>query len=102
MSRPWEGYTPQEFEQFVRDEPQEAVEWLREQIKDISDPDLQIAAKAMFLLVMLSQSLRLLVASVDDPEYVATKLARVSILLDERLKEMFEVWLVKQEANDGA
>ena len=89
----WQEYTPKEFEEFVRYEPQEAVEWLRGQIEQIENPDLMCAAKAMFLLVLVSQSLRVLIPLVDDPDVLGEKIARLSILMDERIHEMFHEWL---------
>lgn len=93
MSREvFQRYTPEEFQDFIREDPMAAVEWLKDEIDGISNPDLHTAAKAMFLLVMVSQSLRVMI-SVDDPEAASMRLARLSILVDERLMEMFNEWL---------
>lgn len=97
MSREtFQKYTPEEFEDFIREDPMAAVEWLKDEINGIDNPDLHTAAKAMFLLVMVSQSLRVMI-SVDDPESTSMRLARLSILLDERLMEMFNEWLEERE-----
>jgi hypothetical protein len=89
----FQRYTPEEFENFVRQEPSKAVEWLRQEIEQIDNEDLMCAAKAMFLLVLVSQSLRVLIPLVDAPDVLGAKLARLSILMDDRITEMFHEWL---------
>ncbi len=89
----FQQYTPEEFENFVRQEPNKAVEWLRKEIEEIDNWDLMCAAKAMFLLVLVSQSLRVLIPMVDEPEVLGERLARLSILMDDRITEMFHEWL---------
>ena len=92
-------YTPEEFEAFIREDPTAAVEWLKDEIEGIENPDLHTAARAMFLLVLVSQSLRVVI-TLDDPESVSMRLARLSILIDERILELFSDWLGEDPETD--
>ena len=86
-------YTPDEFADFIRDDPKAAVGWLQDAIGTIENHDAQVAAKSLLLLVLVSQSVRLMLHhEAEDYDDLMRRLARLSILLDERLEEFLEDW----------
>lgn len=87
-------YTPDEFADFIKEDPKAAVNWLQEIIGDMEGPDAKMAAKALLLLVLVSQSVRLMLHhSEDEYEDLMARLARLSILLDERVAEFLDEWI---------
>lgn len=87
-------YTPEEFAEFIRQDPKAAVGWLQDAIGDIEDAETQAAAKALLLLVLVSQSVRLMLHYGEhEYEELMARLARLSILLDERVGEFLDDWI---------
>lgn len=86
---------PDEFIQLVKDgHALEAVAILKEQIMALDNEDQQIAARACFLLVSVSEVVRLcLNFDEDHHEDLMKRLARLSILIDERLREILDDWM---------
>jgi hypothetical protein len=86
-------YTPEEFAEFIQEDPKAAVDWLRGAIGEIESHDMQTAAKALLLLVLIAQALRAML-HYDEDEYddLMNRLARLSILLDDRLDEFLNEW----------
>lgn len=93
-------HTQKELVELIRENPGEAVDLLKAEIGNL-EFDEQIAARSVFLLIAVSHILRMCLKFDEDQyEDLMVRLARLSILVDDRLGELMDEWWEEVEAGE--